>query len=55
MRRDWKELEVKDIDHWMHLVENRAWLKHQLKRAPSAADDGEEGDDGEESAEEADE
>ena len=47
VRRDWKELEVKDVDHWMHLVEDRTWLSRQLKKAPSAED--------EESAEEADE
>ena len=46
MRRDWKELEVKDADHWMHLVEDRTWLSRQLKKAPSAED--------EEAAEEAD-
>ncbi len=34
VRRDWKELEVKDVDHWMHLVEDRTWLSRQLKRAP---------------------
>ena len=46
VRRDWKELEVKDVDHWMHLVEDRTWLSRQLKKAPSAED--------EEAAEEAD-
>ena len=45
VHRDWKELEVKDVDHWMHLAEDRAWLRRQLKRAPGADDD-------EESAEE---
>ena len=56
VRRDWKELEVKDVDHWMHLVEDRAWLRfglsRQLKRAPSADDDGEIADEGEEDGEE---
>ncbi len=49
---------MKDALHWMHLVENRAWLRRQLKRALSVDDDGEiaEGeDDGEEGADEADE
>ena len=52
VRRDWKELGVKDADHWTHLVENRAWLSRQLKRAPSADDDGEIADEGEEDGEE---
>ena len=48
VRRDWKELEVKDVEHWMHLVENEAWLSRKLKRMSSAGDNGEMTDEGEE-------
>ena len=44
VRRDWKEMEVKDADHWMHLVENSEWLSRKLKAMASEkmTDEGEE-------------
>ena len=35
VRNDWREMEVEGADHWMHLVENRAWLRRKLRRTPS--------------------
>ena len=48
MRRDWNEMEVRDVEHWMHLVENKAWLSRKLKGMSSAGDDGEMTHEGEE-------
>ena len=44
VRRDWKEMGVKDVEHWMHLVENLKWLSRKLKAMASEkmADEGEE-------------
>ena len=44
VRRDWKEMEVKDAEHWMHLVENSEWLSRKLKAMASEkmTDEGEE-------------
>ena len=35
VRNDWREMEVEGADHWMHLVENRGWLRRKLRRTPS--------------------
>ena len=37
VRKDWRELKVEDVDHWMKLVEDRGWLRNKLKK-PSTAD-----------------
>ena len=44
VRRDWNEMEVKDVEHWMHLVENSKWLSRKLKAMASEkmTDEGEE-------------
>ena len=36
VRKDWRELEVKDVDHWMQLVDNRGWLRNKLRRTSTA-------------------
>ena len=48
MRRDWNEMEVRDVEHWMHLVENKTWLSRKLKAMSSAGDEGEMAHEGEE-------
>ena len=48
VRKDWNEMEVKDVEHWMHLVENKTWLSRKLKAMSSAGDDGEMTHEGEE-------
>ena len=40
VRKDWNEMEVKDVEHWMHLVENKTWLSRKIKTMSSAGDDG---------------
>ena len=37
VRKDWRELKVEDVDHWMKLVEDRGWIRNKLKQ-PSTAD-----------------
>ena len=48
MRRDWNEMEMRDVEHWMHLVENKTWLSRKLKAMSSAGDEGEMAHEGEE-------
>ena len=32
VRNDWSEMGVEEADHWMHLVEDKAWLSRKLRR-----------------------
>ena len=41
LRKDWSELEVKDVEDWMKLVKEKTWLSRTLKRSSNADADGE--------------